>query len=85
MMIKFLLFTAIWSKSSQEMIDTIKTFLSQFLPGVEYEEVEITANPKMHGEYAIRVYPTVVKLVDGVEVARKAEGLDLIGLVEFMK
>ena len=81
-MVRFLLFTAKWNAKSTELRNTIQTFMPQLRPDVKVEEVALEDNPGDHQKYAIRVYPTLVKLVDETEVARKTD-LDLITLVEF--
>lgn len=77
-MIKFLLFTASWSAASDEVRIHLKTFQSQL--EIEWEEVPLGDHQEMHTQYAVRDWPTMIKLVDNKEVKRiiKPDFPDLI-------
>jgi len=81
--VSYRFFTAEWSKASNDLVDMLMT-MKPFFEGKEIEVKSLSEFPGLHQEFAIRVWPTIVKLEDGRETAR-AINLDLIGLVEFMK
>lgn len=81
-MIKFLLFTANWSKASDEVRIHLKTFQSQL--EVEWCELDLAGHKEMHTQYAIRDWPTLIKLEDGKEVKRILRP-DLSDLILFVQ
>lgn len=81
--VSYRFFTADWSKQSNDLVDMLTT-MKPFFEGKEIEVKSLKEFPVLHEKFAIRVWPTIVKLENGNEVAR-AVNLDLIGLVEFMK
>jgi len=80
---KYLIFSADWSKPSNDLVDMLTTF-APFFEGKDVEVKSLSEFPVLHQKYAIRVWPTIIKLEGENEVAR-AVSLDFIGLVEFMK
>lgn len=75
---KFLLMTADWSQKSREL--RILMLQLKF----EFEEITLSRDLKLHTSMAIRNYPTLIKLEDGVEVARKVAP-DLSELILFVQ
>jgi len=74
----FLLFTAEWSKHSQELEFSIRNFL----PDLDWRKSPLESEELLHKAYAIRRYPTLVKLEGDVEVARTTE-MDLVEILKF--
>lgn len=83
-MIGFTLYVAEWSKASKDVEELISSFGEQFkLPEIVISRRENSEAD--HDARAVRIYPTFVKTVDGVEVSRSVGPMDLIALVESTK
>jgi hypothetical protein len=70
---------------SEELVETIDCFRETLLPGREIIYDWLEECPIRHQNKVIRKYPTLTKVVDGKEVARKDSGIDLVSLVAFTK
>jgi len=79
-MISYLLFTASWSKPSQEVRDT----LEKFFPELNVLICDANVTQKEHARYAVRKLPTLVKLKDGNEIGRST-AIDITELFQFTK
>lgn len=75
---KYLLFTAAWSKAGQQLESNFINFLFH----LDVEVIYLEVNPKMHENFAIRKHPTLIKMLDGKEIARTNE-IDLVELLDF--
>lgn len=67
---KFLVFTADWCKPCNYLKESLST-LTKLFPELEVEYLDIARYQDLVNKYAIRAVPTIIRLEEDVEVARK--------------
>jgi len=64
-----------WCQPSKILVGSLDTF-KKLHPDIEITTIDVDDDPDLTASMAIRAVPTIIKLEDGEEIARKVGAID---------